>query len=342
MGETKIYMLLDYRGTFYSSTEEVAGSMNVGKLANLFEEQGYAVVVERFNQVDFRSEKYRDAYVLYQSSEDPDLKYKDYIEDILLGLELKGAILIPSFHQFRAHHNKVFMEVLRDCSGIAAIQNVSSRKFGTLGEFTHTLEEEVIPLVIKPGAGSRSAGVGLGRSYREARRYAKIISRSFSLINIRREIRGLVTGRGYKPISLFRNKFITQNFVSGLTHDYKILVYFDKFYPLRRENRENDFRASGSGRLSFSRQVPDGLLDYVELVYQSFNTPFISMDVAARNGEHFLLEFQFVSFGQYALEKSPFFFRRSGGVWTIVDAPSDLETTFAYAVDAYIKNIFLR
>lgn len=339
MSEPSIYLLLDYRGMFYSSTEEVAGSMNVGKLTALFERYGYAVTVERFHEVDFRSGKYRGAYILYQSSEDPNLKYKDYIEDILLGLELKGAILIPSFHQFRAHHNKVFMEIVRDCSDIAAICNISSKKFGTLEEFVRTLKEEFLPLIIKPGAGSRSAGVGLGRSLREARRYAKRISRSFSLINMRRKLLGMFSGRGYKPISLFRRKFITQNFVADLTHDYKILVYFDRYYLLRRENREDDFRASGSGRLSFSRQVPDGLLDYVELLYRSFNTPFISIDVAMRDGELFLLEFQFVSFGQYALEKSSFFFQRSDGVWSIVEGPSDLEATFAYAIDAYIKNV---
>jgi len=336
MNDKKLLILVDYRHTFYSSTREVAGSMDVEKVRKLFSEEGFEVEVKGFSEVDFAHEEYTNSFVLYQSSEDPDLRYKDFIEDVLLGLELNRAILIPGFKYFRAHHNKVFMEILRDLSGLSAIQNIHSRRFGTVEELRRHVEDIPLPSVIKPGAGSRSRGVGLAHSVGRMIRSARSASRSFSLMNLQRAIMGFINRIGYKPISNFRNKFIVQEFIEGLSCDYKILVYSDKYYVLRRMNRRDDFRASGSGRLSFPRDLPDGLLDYVESVFDFFNVPFGSFDIAVRQGQFFLLEFQFLSFGQYALEKSSFFFRKDMRGWKLVESTSDLERTFVTSVCAYI------
>jgi len=117
--------------------------------------------------------------VLYQSSEDPDLRYKDYVEDVLLGLGLAGALLVPSYVHFRAHHNKVFMEILRDTSGFEAIQSIQSRVYGTCEELKAQTNSVVYPAVIKPGAGSRSYGVQLCVDQDSLLRVARLISRSF-------------------------------------------------------------------------------------------------------------------------------------------------------------------
>lgn len=336
----KLSILLDYRNTFYSSTRKVAGSMDVQKIKDLFEGKGYDVEIEKFLNIDFRSSKYTGSFILYQSSEDPDLRYKDYIEDVLLGLMLKGAILIPDFHKFRAHHNKVFMEILRDVSEFSLIQNIVSEKYGTLDEFRDSLKKHIFPSVIKPGFGSKSSGVGLAQSVEESLQISRKIARSYSLINLKRFIRGILSGRGHKSISNYRKKFIVQNFVPGLSHDYKILVYDNRFYVLRRDNRSGDFRASGSGLLSFPKDIPNGLLDYAEKIFHFFNTPFISLDIAVRNNEIFLLEFQFLSFGQYALEKSSFFFRKMASRWVKIEETPDLEKIFVDAVDVYINKVF--
>lgn len=332
----KILLLVDYRGTFYSSTKKVAGSMDVGKVKALFEKYGYVVTVEGFADVDFRSEKYRGVYVLYQSSEDPDLRYKDYIEDVLLGLELVGAILIPSFHKFRAHHNKVFMEILRDVSGCLLIQNITSKTFGTLEDLELRINTLSVPAVIKQATGSRSQGVGLGTSLDEVMSVASKMSRTFSLINIRRMLAGIWSGRGYKPISNHRGKFLIQEFIGGLSCDYKVVVYSDRFYFFRRQNRTGDFRASGTLDFTFPDVAPEGLLDYVEKVFTFFDVPFGSFDVGIKDGEFYLLEFQFVSFGQRALERSHVYFRKCDSKWESVVEASDLEECFTNSVVAYI------
>ena len=337
MGNRKVFLLVDYRGIFYSSTREVAGTMDVGKIKELLELHGYEVFVESFSEVDFRSRKYHNSFVLYQSSEDPDLRYKDYVEDVLLGLGLAGAFLVPRFVHFRAHHNKVFMEILRDTSGFEAIQSIQSRVYGACEELKAQTNSVVYPAVIKPGAGSRSYSVQLCVDQDSLLRVARLISRSFSTINLRRFISGVISGKGFKPISQHRRKFIVQNYIEGLSGDFKVLAYADKFYVLYRMNRVNDFRASGSGLLSYPDTTPHAVLDYAEAVFAHLDTPFVSLDIALRGRELFLLEFQFLSFGQYALEHSDHYYTKIGDVWRRIEGRSGLEETFVYAVYAYLQ-----
>lgn len=338
MRQCKILLLIDYRSMFYSSTKEVAGSMNVSKIKRLLESYGHTVWVEEYAYVDFKSSRYDGAYVLYQSSEDPGLKYKEYIEDILLGLQHKGAILVPDFYAFRAHHNKVFMEILRDCSKCSTLQNIQSRTFGTYEEFSVHSTSVDCPVVLKPSAGSRSRGVVLAKSQTRLHWLAKRISRTMSFSNIIYALRGLLRGTGYKAISEHRGKFIVQKYVEDLGHDYKILVYAERYYVLQRKNRPNDFRASGSGCFKFIEDPPIRILEYVEGVVRHFDTPFCSLDVAVADEQMYLLEFQFVSFGQYALENSTQFFIKEGTIWKTVYTKSDLEHTFTHAVHTFLAN----
>lgn len=104
-----IHMLVDYRGAFYSSSFNIKQlcSMNVEEIRRRFREAGYDLRIKQFSDVDFRKDDFKNQFVLYQSSEDPGSMYKGYIEDILLGLRLQGAILIPQFEYFRASQQSV-------------------------------------------------------------------------------------------------------------------------------------------------------------------------------------------------------------------------------------------
>lgn len=310
--------------------------MNVPKLKRLLESYGYAVWVEEYAEIDFRSNRYNGMYVLYQSSEDPGLRYKEYIEDVLLGLQHKGAILIPDFYAFRAHHNKVFMEILRDCMAPSRLQDIRSRTFGTYEEFCLNSSNTVCPAVLKPSAGSRSRGVVLARSRTRLHRLARRISRTTSLANVTYALRGLLRGTGHKAISEHRSKFIVQPLIEGLTHDYKILVYAERYYVLQRTNRPRDFRASGSGRFMFVEDPLIQILEYIDNVALCFDTPFCSLDIAVTDDGPYVLEFQFVSFGQYALENATRYFVKNGGSWQTMITKSDLEQTFAHAVHRFI------
>lgn len=334
----EIILLLDYRDQFYFSTRYRGASVDIEKLHTEFKKQGHTLFVKSFTDINFRTQNYSGKYILYQSSEDPGLRYKDYIEDIIYGLLLQGAILIPEFKYFRAHHNKVFMEVLRDILSIPEVKNIESCKFGTYEEYKKNLSLDVGKKVLKPGVGTRSRGVSLLSKDHEKNILPKKISRSFTLENFKLWISGLWTGKPYTLMSNHRKKFIVQNYIEGLKGDYRVLVYGEKLYAVFRGNRKNDFRASGSRILDFNVDVPDSVLDFAQNVYKAFNVPFMSLDIGFKDGESYLFEFQCISLGQYTLEKSSFYFCKKDDRWIKIPEVPFLERELASSVVGYISS----
>lgn len=334
-----IILLLDYRDQFYFSTRYRGASVDVERLKKNFSNHDINLIPKHFYEIDLRVENYKGKWVLYQSSEDPGLSYKDYIEDVLIGLEMQGARLIPDFRYFRAHHNKVFMEILRDVLGIREIQNIKSKAFGTYEEFIRSYYvDSNDTFVIKPGSGTRSRGVGLLKTYSDKKVLPYKVSRSFTLDNFKLFLSKIKTGKPFTPMSNNRKKFIIQDFIQELDGDFRVLVYGKKYYVVFRKNRKNHFTASGSGNLDFDAELPNGLLDYARIVYKKLNTPYVSLDIGCKNGEFFLFEFQCLCLGQYTLEKSKFYYTQSlNGGWGKVQEMPDLEREIAVTVSDYIN-----
>jgi hypothetical protein len=337
-----ILLLVDYRDQFWLKTEYKEQSVDVNLLATEFERLGYAVSIKSFNQIDFLKENFKGFYVFYQSSEDPGLVYKSYIADILLGLKLNGAILIPDFEYFTADHNKVFMEILRMTKGNQQMNQLWSKIFGTYEEFKN--DKRLVPghkYVFKLSSGTQSKAVKLLDSKRNFYSIPRIQSLSFNfyywLVDQIKPFLGK-SYPGYKRKSHHRKKFIIQEYISGLTGDYKVLVFDNKVFVLYREIRPNDFRASGSGKFSYLRNIPHGLLDFSIVTYKCFDVPFISLDVAIKDEKFYLLEFQFVHIGTYTAEKSPFHFQKIDGAWKIIDTTIIIETEYAEAIHSFIAN----
>lgn len=327
-----VTLIADYRGAFYSSITNGQSlcSMDVGRLVDKFLACGVTADVIGFSEVDFRRD-WEGRVVLYQSSEDHELRYRSYIEDILLGLSLAGARLLPDFPFLRAHHNKVFMEVLRQVSRVPEAHSLKAFPFGTLEDFLKASLE--YPLVLKSAAGAGSSGVRLCRNAREARTAVKRMSgRSGDFLSVLKELVKRVVRKGYTPYSLHRRKFVLQEFIPGLQYDYKVLIYGSRLFVVRREVRARDFRASGSGMLNWPRSVPERLMDFAWRIYQGFDVPHISLDIAEAGERFHLIEVQFVDFGPAALERSNCHWRHENGQWCFVDGPAELESTFVEGV----------
>jgi hypothetical protein len=182
-------------------------------------------------------------------------------------------------------------------------------------------------------------GVKLLGTLQDKRDLPYKVSRSFTLDNLKLFVSKLWTGKPFTPMSNNRHKFIVQNFVAGLHGDYRILAYGKKYYAVYRKNRDNDFRASGSGRLDFEKTLPEGLLDYARRVYTQFNTPLMSLDIGFIDGHFHLFEFQCLCLGQYTLEKSKFYYRlNESGSWERVYEAPDLERELSSVFLHHIEN----
>jgi glutathione synthase/RimK-type ligase-like ATP-grasp enzyme len=334
-----IVLLTDYRGAFWSTIRNRWGicSLDVDVLRQTFEERGYVLQVLPFSEVDLRTHDFRGKFVLYQSAEDRNSYYKDYLEDVLLGIQMQGGQLVPPFHCFRAHHNKVFMEILRAVSGDPRILRPRARTWGTLEDFRSATID--CPLVVKQFWGAASTGVTLVRSRKEAVRAAARTSWSAGIVDALKEHvkRWLRRKKGYVPSSLHRRKFVTQEFLPDLQGDFKVLVYWDRYYVVYRKNRPGDFRASGSGLFSWPEMPPAGLLDFARHVFNHFRVPMISLDVGMTAEGPVLIEFQCVSFGPIAMERSEWYFQQQQGEWVRTPARSVPETEFVRSVCCYLE-----
>ncbi len=332
----QLLILLDYRSHFYSSTRARGDTMDVEAVKAGFEQLGYSVLVQHYSDLNFCNSNWTDTLVLYQSSEDPSLLYKDYIEDVLLGLQTQGAILIPRFEKFRAHHNKVFMEILRKTIPVSGAE-FFSQSFGAYEDYQRSFSPPSYPIVFKPSDGSKSVNVLLARNKNETDACARKLSATPSLYNLWMIIRNWFDGKGFTPRSDHRRKFVVQQYVPNLSGDYKIVIYGEKYFVLFRENRENDFRASGSGRLSFPKEVPLQVLDCAHQAFTEFDVPYASIDIGYDGRNCYLFEFQFVMFGQYAAERSGWYFVKNENEWTRRDEKTSAENELVTAVHQHIQ-----
>ena len=237
-----------------------------------------------------------------------------------------------------AHHNKVFFELIRRSAKLSELSGLSSRVFGTYEDFVNkSMHEFSFPLVIKGSAGCRSRQVQLAKTYEECHKIVKRMSRSYSFRDHIRFLGKRFLRHGYIAESLNRRKFILQEFVPDLQNDYKVLCYGNKYYVLRRGVRKRDFRASGSGRFTFPNSAPINVLTSAKRVFEYFDIPYISLDIAETPSGCRVLEAQFLMFGTFTLENANWCFVEENGNWKRVDEKPDLEKEFVHSVVQFIR-----
>lgn len=328
----EVIALTDYKGYFESKYNAIPYNSGMDKelLRKYFSASGIALTFMNFAEVsnhDFGFWKGR--VVIYTSSEDTGYHYKSFIEDIVAYLELSGARVIPAHKYLRANNNKVFMELLRKSFENDKMNSMSAKVFGSLEEAEKAMPVLSYPLVYKQAAGAMSEGVGLAKTESELRDGIKKIARTKNLFQEWWE-----KGRGFKysdyiQQSKFRNKFILQSFVPGLSGDYKVLVFGSKYYVLKRDTKKDDFRASGSGIRNYVKEIPEGMLAYAGMCFETLDVPCASLDIAFDGKRFYLIEFQCLYFGSYTLTYSDFYWhRKENNVFTLTNGKSVLEEEY--------------
>ena len=340
--EKKIIIITDYKVFFGSKlfSPIYRGGMDIQKMESYLNAEGYKTKVIEFTKTNSLYSLTAKPIILYTSSEDKDGKYKSFIEDIIFDLEKRGFQVIPSIECLRAHNNKVAMELMRDRSLLSDIQTIHSRVFGTLEELRASINEFSYPVVIKTFSGAMSRGVDKADNPIELLKKAANLSKSPNLRHdIKELLRKLKYRQRYVKESFHRSKFVVQNLIEGLKNDWKVLVYGNRCYVLRRDNRDNDFRASGSGKFTFSKELPEGMLDFALKVCKHFNVPHISLDIAYDGTRFHLIEFQFLYFGTTTIEKSNHYFLKSNNGWEVIEEQSDLEQVYVDSVLKYLNHL---
>lgn len=335
-----IVALVDYKGRFGSKrfSRYYRGGMDIDLLIELFHQSNYNLEIKEFSETRFRDPTDFSHTVIYTSQEDKGYLYKGFIEDIIYGLEIIGCQAIPKFKYLRANNNKVFMEILRQ-STLANKYQINCKIFGCLEEVIDNSGELEYPCVIKTASGACSKGVHLVKNKRELLQTVRKISRSRYLYEEMIDIGRQYRHKGYQKASVHRHKFIIQEFIPGLENDWKVLIYGDKYYILRRQNRPGDFRASGSGLFTFDEVVDTDILSAAEEIFHCFDVPMMSLDLAKDlDNKIHLIEMQFVYFGTTTLEKSPYYCVKQADGWHQIQGKSILEEEYTRSVVSFLKS----
>jgi glutathione synthase/RimK-type ligase-like ATP-grasp enzyme len=339
----KIWIIQDMRGWFWKTypTPTRTQSLDVLKLKNDFEQAGIQVEVTQYDRFDFTRD-YRGCFVLYGSAEDFLGGYKSYMEDVLLWLDFHGAILVPEFKYFRAHHNKVMMELLRKDFKNTDLQSVQSTILPSARSGKALLSDLPTPAVIKSAAGAGSTGVFLARNRAELESKMEKASRSidgfpYAWIRAGNAINYL---RRKAPLFINNSKLVVQNYIPNMQGDFKVLVFGGHYFVLYRLNRPNDFRASGSGQFV---EKPDHelypVLDFARTCKQEIDSPFASLDIGFDGVRYHLIEFQCVSFGFKAMSLSTSHFEDNQTHWQKVDGSVSPESEFSQATIQYLNKL---
>lgn len=339
----EILLLTDYNGVFGSkyNAQPYRSGYNLDLVKNYFSELGCTLTIQSFSDIDFASKSYKDTIVIYTSVEEDGGYYKSYVEDVVLGLELAGARLLPPFKYLKAHHNKVFMEIIRQQFDNDLINNLESFHFGSLDECLRYENKFSYPVVIKQPDNASSRGVYLAKNRDELINVVKRVSDTKMPLKwkMKEEVRER-KHKGYKKESNYRRKFIVQQFIPGLEQDWKILGYGKRYYMVQRPVYKDGFASSGGDKknMHFTHDAtyPEGIYDFAEKVSSLFNFLPISIDVCFDGENFYLLEFQFLQFGTSGHSNSKCSMQKVDGKWQKVYEEIDLELVFAEAVSSYI------
>lgn len=340
-----IIILTDYKGTFGSKHNAVPYRSGMDKevLKTKFKKHNIDVRYVAFSDVDF-SEDWEGKIVLYTSSEDNEYRYKSYIEDIVYGLELKGAIVIPRYSHLKANNNKVFMEILRASLLIDVCDN-RSRMFGTLEEGKKAINKKEVqfPVVFKQAEGACSSGVGKADNPKELEALIKSMCATKDIAFDTRDYLRAYRHKGYIRESKYRHKFILQPMIKGLKNDWKLLIFGNKIFNLKRHVRKNDFRASGSHndyKIGADSGLTSEMMDFAYDIYNRLNVPMLSFDLAYDGNQCYMIEFQSLYFGSSTFLLCKDYYCKDNKGWSLKAKESDsYEELYAWSINEYlVKN----
>lgn len=320
-----IYLLTMPDGTFGSAGQSWK-RLDLNRLKLNLDFEVKVNTIDNINNLTFKDHD----VLIYTSSENEVIR--TFLKNNLFYLK-DEVRLIPSYDLLMAHEDKGFQEILKHKEG-----------FGNLkGNYIFDIDKSNLdfPKVLKTSQGAGSSGVFLVKNLKEL---AKIKSDFFTndlkrrLIKLQRKIRLSKTEYNtykyrYKKFSLF----VEQQFISDLKHDFKVLVFGNRYFVLKRSIRKNDFRASGSGNFEFV-EPPSEVLEYAKEIALVLDNPYLSLDIAQSDKGCHLIEFQGTNFGPYTLLNAPCRYVSQGNDWIEENNCKDLEFNYAYALNYYLKD----
>lgn len=255
----------------------------------------------------------------------------------------KNNTLIPRYDIFKAHENKGYQELIKKELGI---NSLTSMYFGNL-EGLEKYKKNLIsyPFILKEVTGAGSTSVFKIEDYNALKQKVLKLNKPHKYVKhiVKKIVKKMIFKKRYSSRYYAEDQFtgqvLIQEFMKDLTEDWKVLIFGDKFYVLNRKVRDNDFRASGSGELSFI-DPPKEVLDYAKDIYLKLDVPYLSLDIGFDGDKSNLIEFQGTHFGPYTLVNSKAYYKYQNRQWVKVKNVSILEEEYVKSTINYVENFY--
>jgi len=328
---------------FYGQTRKAWVPMDVSLIKERLSEQGFEVTLYTIQEMCNKMINPVNKTILYSFSQKENVR--QYTRDILTFLSRNNRI-IPSLDLLYCHENKGYQELYKKERGLTGLK---AWYFSSLQDID--AYDIPYPIVLKTIYGSNGKGVFLIRNRDELEKQVKKLTDIGILTKLdlfrRRYFRKRIFPDypnhsdyndylQYKEYITKHENFILQEFVPDLKFDYRVLALEGKYFTMRRHTKKGDFRASGTKKFDFNFIPDNHLLNYAEMVYNSFDNPFLSMDIVFNGQDYFLIEFQASHFGVSAITKSKGYYTKMNGRWIFAEDKLNVEYEIADALNRYL------
>ncbi|QNH98443.1 hypothetical protein [Shewanella algae] len=313
-------------------------SMDLDVLKSAFFDLGYKASVISYSDVISRLGTYDNDYFVVTSSQCGE--YKLYLNDIVTALSVRNTT-VPNLEQFLMHENKGLQSLL---SKVYHFDYIESEYIADISDLERRPSIR-FPTVVKTVDGASANGVFLIKNYKSLVRFASKLSSYGFYYYFKKFVRNFILTKYKVPLldryrEFGRSRLLLQNFIPNLKSDYKVLVFGDKYYVLKRFVK-GEFKASGSGLFSFDNDgYFESVLDYAREYVTSYSAPIYSLDIILdENCNGHIVEVQFTHVGPLTLIDSDGYYKFIDNKWIFFNAKSNLETEFSLAVVSYLNRV---
>lgn len=156
------------------------------------------------------------------------------------------------------------------------------------------------PQILKLSAGSGSNHVKMLKHKRQA---IKEIKKHFAKTLLWDQLKKICDHQMFGSIYL-------QEFIPNNDSDLRITIIGDKYaFGFWRKNRKNDFRASGSGKLDYKREVPKEPINYCLEISKKLNFDSMAYDILFDKDNFLITEISY-GYNQNAIYNAPGYYER--------------------------------
>lgn len=261
---------------------------------------------------------------------------------VLTAAEKMGLVVFPNHETCWHFDDKVAQKYMLEAAGAPLAK---TWVFFSRDEAHEFLQSASFPLVFKLRRGAGSMNVHLLRDRAEGERVA---GRAFSggfrpfpvVERLSRAIRGLRKGvfnvRAYRALRALleqsfrvpreRGYLLLQEYIPGNLRDTRVTIIGDRRFCFFRGVRDGDFRASGSGRISYPDrdEIPMDLIEIAAGLSETLGFQSMAYDFVRETstGRPVLLEMSY-TFSAEAVFRCPGYLHRDGSWRTPAPWPED-------------------